>query len=135
MVNEKYTKFANMKEGIRYSQPAMLVAMEEGITKIGSCYVKLKLSDGDSTIQANVFDKTIDSMHSNGIREGTVINVDMTYKEPYYNILYVTVNKDDTVSVNDFVRSVPLDPDKMLEEIMSIISGSCEPGNKEDQYL
>lgn len=135
MLNEKYTKFANMKEGMRYYQPVLVVAMEEGVARTGNSFVKFKLSDGDMTVQANVFEATLDSMYADGIREGTVINVDMSIKEPYYNISSVSVNVDDNVSVNDFVRSVPLDPQEMLDEIGNMIADSCVPGDEGDRNL
>ena len=135
MLNEKYTKFASMKEGMRYYQPVLVVAMEEGVARTGNSFVKFKLSDGDTTVQANVFEATLDGMYADGIREGTVINADITIKEPYYNISSVSVNLDDNVSVNDFVRSVPLDPKAMFDEIENMLEESMNIDNCDDLDL
>lgn len=135
MLDSNYTRFADMKEGVRYSQPALVISMEDNVARTGKKYVKFRLADGVGTIQANIFDATVSSMRQKGITEGVVAQIDVTVKKPYYNVSGIILNPDPGVSTDDFICTAPGDPVEMYYKIYNSIFDSLSCHDEGDANL
>lgn len=103
----------SMTAGENYKEKHVLVLDMTGrTTKTGKPFVMLKVTDGDASVNASLFDTTIEDMRLLGIAPGEVAEVSMCLKAPYYNLTDIVLSDDPEISVEDFARTVP---------------GRCEP--------
>ena len=124
MLNSDYVKFKDMEIGKSYCQPALILDMEDRITKNGKPFVAMKFTDGDSNINANVFDQSVDDLNENGIDVESIAEINIYLRSPYYNINSISPNDDVSVSVSDFIRTIPEDIDTLYNNMMSTITNS-----------
>ena len=92
MLNSDYVKFKDMEIGKSYCQPALILDMEDRITKNGKPFVAMKFTDGDSNINANVFDQSVDDLNENGIDVESIAEINIYLRTPYYNINSISPN-------------------------------------------
>lgn len=117
----------SMTAGENYKEKHVLVLDMTGrTTKTGKPFVMLKVTDGDASVNASLFDTTIEDMRLLGIAPGEVAEVSMCLKAPYYNLTDIVLSDDPEISVEDFARTVPGDVDRMFDEIYMAVVDSID---------
>ena len=135
MLNSEYTRFDNMKEGTKYTQPVLVTSMEGCIARNGNEYVKFRLSDGKSTIQANMFDFSCGELELAGIGQGRVAEAEIVRRGSYFNIEEIHPSEDPDVSVDDFICKAPGNPEDMFEGIITMMANNVNMENEEEFKL
>lgn len=122
-MSDTYTKFRDMEPGVSCCRPVLVVSMEDRVTLKGKPFVALRLSDGDSEINANIFDATASRLNADGVEIEQPALAGITFRPPYYNIDALEKCAF-PVSTDDFIRTAPIDIDKAYDEMIRIISSS-----------
>ena len=91
--------------------------------KNGNPYVEFTLTDGEKTISAKKFNTSTFEV-SDCIAENTVVDCEITYNTPYYNLS--SIKKSASQNIKDFVRSTPIDENEMFDFIVSAMQEYVE---------
>lgn len=124
MLQDNFTPICKMTPGETYNRPVLVLDMSQRTAKTGNTFVSLKLTDGDTQINVNAFDTSIESMNSLGICPGCIASVSLYVRDPYYNLSDISLCDDPNIDFEDFVPSAPGDPDEMMNEIYAAIAAS-----------
>ena len=121
-------KFAELPLDTKTPTLALLQSIEESETKTGKAYVRMTLSDGDSVITANLWNKSKAEIQ---VEERTVIAVELYPKIYEGNVGYEVFRYGpcNDAQVTDFIIKAPFESEAMYDEILSLISkGAGENG-------
>ena len=116
-------KFAEMKIGEDVEFYALVESAQKRYTPNKSAYYGMTLSDGDTSIDARVWD--VNLIEKNEVIPGTVFmfkaHINEYAGKTQYVISGVTKPNDDEVSVQDFYRKAPLSEEALRQGIKSYI--------------
>lgn len=108
----------------------LLIAVEQKVTKTGSNYCTLVLSDGESQIEANLWNTSKDNIE---VEERNLISVEL-YSKIYQDAVSYEVKRYSTVpegciySPQDFIIKSPYNPEDMYNEILKMVRSSVAAG-------
>jgi len=126
-------KLKDMELGRNYETYVMLNSYVQKTAKTGNGYLELNISDGDIEVTARQFSSEEKDLETVGIKPGDIvrvcINANMYNSSRNYTITYIAVCDDETLSINDFVRSAPIDADEEFNYIVDAVKNShvnCE---------
>ncbi|MFL0197227.1 3'-5' exoribonuclease YhaM family protein [Clostridium sp. WILCCON 0269] len=103
----------------------MVNEIEEGVTSNNSPYIKFTFTDGKDSIKGIMWDKSIADISP--ISSGSLIKI-RAIPKTYRSALQLTVSqcrlttKDDTVSIEDFVKTSPVKPIDIYNELVTEVS-------------
>lgn len=112
------------KLGDPFNGPLLVKNTKKGKTTKGSPFIGLTLSDATGEVLANIWDSTPEIEQI--VLPGTIIIVDgkideyQSKKQIKMNS-YRPANKEDSVNMKDLLQMAPVDPNKMLTEIVDEI--------------
>ena len=121
---DKIEKIGIMKDGTKKELTLMVSSLTDRSAKTGKPYVAAELSDGTKTIKVNFFDENTNSLSDKGMVKGAIIRVNLSKKDGFFNQEGWCLNNDPTITVRDFVKAAPIDPDKnygwLLEQVKNV---------------
>ena len=121
-----YPKFKELKMNERTATVCLLQAVNEAETKSGKPYCRLTLSDGESVITANIWDRKKEEIR---IPEKSLVGVEM-YPKPYNDTISYEVYKympaPSDAQIEDFVIHAPYKGEDMYEDILKVVSSACD---------
>lgn len=103
----------------------MVNEIAEGLTSNNSPYIKFTFTDGKDSIKGVMWDKSITDIPD--ISPGSVIKI-RTIPKTYKNTLQLTVlqcrtiTKDDNVCIEDFIKTSPIKPLDIYNELLTRVS-------------
>lgn len=116
-----YPKFKELEENKKTATVALLTLIEEKETKGGKPYCVLTLSDGESTIEAKLWNNAKADV---AVEEKSLITAEL-YPKEYQGTLSYEVFRygkaPDDLSITDFVVKAPYQPEAMYDEILSLL--------------
>ena len=128
-------KFNEIKMGESMQTTVLLVSMSDMTGKNGN-YVKIVISDGTSELSVNKFSCYVDTLKADGLEAGKLVDIDLMLKSNgYYDIKTILPTVDLSLSIEDFVKTAPIDIDKEFTYILETVRNSAvkdEFGN--DRY-
>ncbi len=113
-------KFSELPMDKKTTTLALLQSVEEKETRVGKVYCRLTLTDGEKTIEANLWNNAKSDLK---VEEKTVIVVEL-YPKIYndsigYEVYRYGTYTDGEYSVSDFIITAPYDSQAMYDEILS----------------
>jgi len=123
-----FGKFNDTEIGSTYNFTVLVLEMSERVSKTDKPFVNFTFTDGTDKIQANFFDKTVDSMKMIGVDVGQV--VDLTFGVKLYNnkknftVENIGLCPDKEATVERFVASPPYPIDMMYSKLIECIKKS-----------
>lgn len=121
-------KFSEAKVGESFGLACLLVAVEEKLTKNSSTYVSLTLSDGESEILANYWNRGKEEVVSK-FPEKSALWAELDKQEYQGKATYVVKGLDKAptgVEASDFIIRSPYKPQAMYDGIMKVVHECCE---------
>lgn len=103
----------------------MVNEMTEGVTSNNSPYIKFTFSDGKDSIKGVMWDKSITDIPH--VSSGSIIKI-RTLPKTYKGTLQLTVlqcrtiTKDDNINVEDFIKTSPVEPSHIYNELLTRVS-------------
>ena len=132
----QYTKFTEAEIGITLARPVLITAMEENVAKNGKPFVKFTMKDGNSEINAIMFETTKDILKEQSIDVETVADVELKVSSydnsKSFMVSEIKPTADSTLSSGDFTKLPPIDRDIMYNEIISLLKSVAD--NKSGNY-
>ena len=129
MDRDKYTKFTDAEIGTVLSRSVLISAVNESIAKNGKTFVKIFMKDGFSEQSATMFDTSASALEQKGIEKDTIADVKLQVTEyqgaKNFLVNDITITKDYSLSIDDFIKVPPVDTEKMYSEINEIIRNSA----------
>ncbi len=125
--------FKDIKEAVVKNAHFLIKEMSNcSPTERSNCYVSLILSDGEQEQNINMFNPnrkdpaglTVEILKTRGIVKGSVLETDICRNGNYFNLSNWKANTDLSISVNDFIRSAPLDVEKAYAWIIDRVRES-----------
>lgn len=117
----EYIKIKDMKQDQKTSTVVLLTAIEEKETKGGSPYCRLTLCDGETQIQANLWNKTKADVK---VPEKTLITVEL-YPKLYQEALSYEVFRygpaPEDCAMTDYIVKAPYDSQSMYDNILAVL--------------
>lgn len=117
----EYIKIKDMKQDQKTSTVVLLTAIEEKETKGGSPYCRLTLCDGETQIQANLWNKTKADVK---VPEKTLITVEL-YPKLYQEALSYEVFRygpaPEDCAITDYIVKAPYDSQSMYDNILAVL--------------
>ena len=115
-------KFTELPLDTKTATLALLQSVEEKETKGGKPYCRLTLSDGDSVIEANLWNNAKADLK---VEEKTLIAVEL-YPKIYNEAVGYEVHRygpysGDEYKLTDFIIAAPIDVNVMYDEIISLV--------------
>ncbi|SCW68064.1 3'-5' exoribonuclease [Ruminococcaceae bacterium YRB3002] len=134
---DKYKKISDMDFGESVKdRPVLLVSMEERPQKTSGSYVAMKISDGFDKYDIKMFNTGIASFEAAGIREGIVVDVDITVQ----NFNNAKSLRADDVKITktsgtpaDFLVAAPVDVNASFDKMITYLNTITE-SHKGEQY-
>lgn len=116
-----YPKFKELTECQKTPTVALLTLIEEKETKGGKPYCVFTLSDGESQIEAKLWNNAKADVK---VEEKSLITIEL-YPKEYQGILSYEVYRygkaPDDLSVTDFIVKAPYQPEAMYQDILSVL--------------
>ena len=128
---QRINKFSEASLNSTVQTIALVTAITESNSKTGSPYCRITLSDGESTISANMFSTSMQELFDNFVVEQyTVVNITINVSD--YNGTKSFKVQDIKRSANQcmtaFIKVPPIPPDKMLHYILDAVLASDPSG-------
>lgn len=114
-------KFSEIEMNQKTRTVALIEAIEELQTKNGNAYCRVTMSDGTETIKANLWDITKDKIRLEVNTLATVELMSSMYNDQVSYTLYKHGPAPETESILDYIRTAPLESQKMYDEILSFL--------------
>ena len=129
-MDNTYVKLADAPINSTLSRPVLVTTIAENVARNGKTYLKLTLKDGFTEQYANMFDANAAMLASNGITEGTIVDVELQISEyqgaKSFRICSIQPTQDFTLAVCDFTKAPPISPDVMYAEICQMLESSAQ---------
>ena len=127
---DTFTKFSDAQVGETISRPVLVASISENIAKNGKPFLRVNLKDGFSEITANMFETSAKDLEDLNIYKETIADVKLAVSEyqgsKSFKINEICPAKDKSITLGDFVKVPPVDPDVMYDEICSLIRKSAD---------
>lgn len=117
-----YIMFSKAEINTTICRPALVTNISEAEARNGKVYCKITLSDGDSTVVANMFDVSSNVLRDlYDIKPATVVNADLRVSE--YNgaksfVVSCIQKSEDQSCINDYMKLPPI-PSKVMYDYIT----------------
>ena len=133
MDKNAYIKLADAPINSTLTRPVLVTTITENIARNGKTYLKLTLKDGFTEQTANMFEANAAMLASNGITEGTIVDVELQVSEyqgsKSFRVYSIQPTQDLSLAVCDFTKAPPISPDIMFSEICQMLESSAQDFN------
>lgn len=133
MIKTDYKMLSDVQIGDTFTRPLLVTAVIEGNAKNGNTYCRISLRDGVSEETAMMFDTSEEILFHTGIKKGVVADVSLTVSEyqgnKSFKINSIVPTADFDAHPEDFIKSPPIDPNLMYNEICTLIRGTANDYN------
>ena len=130
MDNTTYIKLADAPINSTLTRPVLVTTIAENVARNGKTYLKITMKDGFTEQTANMFDANAAMLASNGITEGTIVDVELQISEyqgsKSFRVLSIQPTQDFSLAVCDFTKAPPISPDIMFSEICQMLESSAQ---------
>lgn len=139
MDNNSYVKLADAPINSTLSRPVLVTTIAENIARNGKTYLKITMKDGFTEQTANMFDANAAMLSTNGIVEGTIVDVELQVSEyqgsKSFRVYSIQPTQDISLNVSDFTKAPPINPDMMYEEICKMLQSTMQTSDSKYQPL
>lgn len=134
-MEDTYTKFSKLELDSDLTRPVLITAINEAQARNGKPFLNINMLDGESEIQAKMFDMTAEALKNNGINDGMVVKA-LLHKKLYNGAPSYTVEKIERdncgMTVENLVKMPPVDIDEMYGKVCELLEstkteGGCTP--------
>lgn len=130
MDKDKYTRFSDAEIGSTLSRSVLISGINENTAKNGKTFVKVFMKDGFTEQSATMFDISEAVLESRGIVKDAVVDVILNVNEYQgarnFLVNDISLTKDPSLSVNDFIKVPPVDIELMYNEILTAVRNSAD---------
>lgn len=130
MDKEKYIKFTDAEIGSTLSRPVLVSSVTENTAKNGKTFAKISMKDGFTEITATMFDISVSILEARGIMKDTVADAVLGVNEyqgaKNFLVNEISITKDPSLSVNDFIKVPPVDMNLMYNEIIEKLRAAAD---------
>lgn len=134
MIDEMIT-FKDMVNGNYYKSIILIKDIKDYSTNMGVPYVKFRIADTKGEVTASMFNTTVEEVMDNGFTKGTIVEANIKYNSPYYNIVNMSVCTDMDISLNDFIPSIPDSISEIMDDIRIILAKDIDMSVSDNQKL
>ena len=122
---------SHMQEGKTYTVPLLVSDISERVASNKKPFVVFSLSDGDSTVSANMFSSTLleNARYNKRVCEVS-LQVSIYNGSLSYTVKKIGEMEEGTYNLGDFIIKAPIDCGRMYAKIIEVL-GECETNLKQ----
>ena len=130
-MEDTYTKFSKQELDSDLVRPVLITSISEAQARNGKPFLNINMLDGESEIQAKMFDMTAAALKNNGINDGMVVKATLHKKlfngAPSYTA--EKIEKDNCgMAVEDLVKKPPVDIEEMYSKVCELLESTKTEG-------
>lgn len=129
MDKNEYPSLKDAHIGDRFTRPLLIETIKTEVAQNGKPYLKLTVTDGDSSQMIVMFNTTAETLAAQGVSADTLVDMDLTVSDyrgsNSFNVNSVRPTQDVDADIRDYIKLPPLDIDEMYTELCGLVRSSA----------